>query len=262
MKTFRDALNVAQFNRVTDPVTGITYSKGANVTLNEIEHRRRVSGDFFGKGTRSVNSSSAQIYWGTPAIDAQDNPDGTVDIKAYNLDKFQMYKINGESRDFEKYYDIDGDGIPDYKDSDIDGDGIPNDQDNDANGDGIDDEYAKNNSGMYDDLDNDGIPNWKDDDANGNGILDKDEGPGIKLRMSYAEGSIQSNTLSEDNSATNNAYDLDLTDEVQVKFVDNNGDSLPEGFDQYLVWKEGEYSYETSDVPKTAHRTIIWNTPK
>jgi len=102
MKTFRDALNIAQFNRATDPNSGIVYSKGANVTLNEVEHRRHVTGDFYGKGARSVISDSAYVYWGTPGIDAQDNPDGTVDIKVYNLDTIHKYRINNTD------YDTDG----------------------------------------------------------------------------------------------------------------------------------------------------------
>ena len=103
MKTFRDALGIAQNNRAVDPATGKTYSKGANVMLNEIEHRRHAAGDFFGKGTRSVSSDSAYVYWGTPAIDAYDSKDKDgnpiVKIKVYSLDTIQRYRINGMDYD-------------------------------------------------------------------------------------------------------------------------------------------------------------------
>ena len=103
MKTFRDALRIVQHNYAIDPSTGRTYSKGANVMLNEIEHRRHATGDFFGKGTRSVFSDSAHVYWGTPAIDAYDSKDKDgnpiVKIRVYSLDTIQRYRINGTDYD-------------------------------------------------------------------------------------------------------------------------------------------------------------------
>lgn len=258
MKAFRRALWEAYHKDWTDPSDGKSYTKGGSVTLTEIEHRRHYAGDFFGKGTRNVLSSSAYVYWGIPFIGSKDGEDG---IEVEKVESYNIYNINDWRYDLSEYY---------RKNADADDDD--------------DDESAENNSGLYDDLDGDGILNWKDEysaipndqldtwDANSNGILDKKEETNIALEMKYLEDSTETQTKSENSGSTGNKYKLGLKDKIDIKFVDKNavdeegnkGLVLPESNTQRVYRKDnGSYGYRvsTNDDSKV-EKTRQWLTAK
>jgi len=81
MSTFREALS---------------HGFGGQITLNKVEHRRHAAGDFFHKGSRTVLSSSAYVYWGVPTIVDTPKDGGGYNDDIEQVSSSNLYDINGK----------------------------------------------------------------------------------------------------------------------------------------------------------------------